>query len=180
MRHKSYSSIPGAGVIPLSCLLASLAYSCLLAFCIYDKQMSPFLLCGCTLFIIGGIYMAVYSAPYALCSFEIYDCHILCKIPFHRNYKIVYEKCSIGMDYHIQSGRKVWWIYLCYGNKPPYKPKNPANRINAIKCEPGFIRIMYREDVYKALLDILPKQQKTALISAHRCAEIEKQGKRIP
>lgn len=29
---------------------------------------------------------------------------------------------------------------------------------------------MYREDVYDTLIAVLPKKQKTALISAHRCA----------
>ena len=78
------------------------------------------------------------------------------------------------MDYHLQRGCKVWWIYLCYGPGPKFDPKKPYNRMNSLKCKPGFIRIMYDDEVYQALIEVLPKKQHTALVTACRCAGVKK------
>lgn len=83
-------------------------------------------------------------------------------------FELEYQKCNVGMDYHMQGGQTIWWIYLCYGPLPQYKTKNKANRMNAVKIRPGFIKIMYSGEVYRALMEVLPKKQKTALETARR------------
>ncbi len=92
-------------------------------------------------------------------------------------FEINYETCSICMDWHQQSGTTIWWICIFQGKFPPYKGKGTSNRINSIKIQPGFIRIMYSEEVYNTLLEVLPKKQKTALISARRAAGFEKNAR---
>ena len=72
------------------------------------------------------------------------------------------------MDYSWRSGGKVWWIYICYGSPPRFKSANSPNRINAEKFKPGFIKMHYNDKVYNALLEVLPKQQRSALISAKK------------
>jgi hypothetical protein len=94
-------------------------------------------------------------------------------------FSLQYEKCTVGMDWHQQNGNKIWWIYLCYGPKPSYRTKNPTQRMNTLKCQPNFIRILYRDDVYEALLMELPKKQRVALESSYKCAAIDKQGRII-
>ena len=111
---------------------------------------------------------------------EIHRNIIVCKGLMPRNtFSLEYEKCTIGMDWHKQNGNKIWWIYLCYGCKPVYQTKKSANRINALKCQPDFIRIMYRDEVYEALLSVLPQKQKTALETSRRYAGFDRQGKII-
>lgn len=119
------------------------------------------------------------TSPYAVSVLEFHEDRVVCLIPFYQKLEIEYNKCFIGFDYHNQNGNKIWWIYLCYGKMPPYKNPKLGNRINSIKCQPGFVRIMYRDDVYDALMDVLPKKQKTALASARRNSGFEKQGKII-
>ena len=111
---------------------------------------------------------------------EIQRGAIVCKGLLPRNtFSIEYDKCTIGMDWHKQNGNLIWWIYLCYGHMPVYRNNNPHNRINALRCRPGFIRIMYRENVYEALVSVLPKKQKIALETARRFSGFDKQGKII-
>ena len=92
-------------------------------------------------------------------------------------FSIEYEKCTIGMDWHKQNGNLIWWIYLCYGHMPIYRNNNPHDRINSLRCRPGFIRIMYRDDVYQALITVLPKKQRVALETSRRFSGFDKQGK---
>lgn len=109
---------------------------------------------------------------------EIQSEAIVCKGLLPRSaFSIEYEKCTIGMDWHKQNGNLIWWIYLCYGHMPIYRNNNPHNRINALKCRPGFIRIMYRDDVYEALISVLPKKQRVALETSRRFSGFDKQGK---
>lgn len=90
-----------------------------------------------------------------------------------------YSKCNIGLDYHIQNGNKIWWIYLTYGYKPKYPSKNKRNRINAEKIRPGFVKIMYSDIAFEALIDVLPQKQKDELVTARRFAGFASQGKII-
>lgn len=179
MKLKSFRSVPSAWIVPLACLCTALISTSVIYFAYMDEQLSPFVLFVSVLFLLGGITGAVFSSQQAMCSVVLYDDHLLCRIPFSKNVSIFYEKCYIGMDYHVQNGWKIWWIYLCYGKMPPYKNPHLGNRINSIKCQPGFIRIMYRDDVYEALMEALPKKQKVALASARRCSGFEKQGRII-
>lgn len=138
---------------------------------------------------IGGVILFAFFALLAL-SFMMYTFipgiqrvqispeKIICKgILQRQTFEIEYAKCNVGMDYHLQNGNQIWWIYLCYGNPPQYKGNNPSNRINTIKIRPGFVKIMYSDEVCDTLITVLPKKQKTSLITARRCAGFEKQGR---
>ena len=80
---------------------------------------------------------------------------------------LYYDRCIVGMDYATTTGTTRWWIYLSYGPLPKYKGKSPANRINSLRTKPGFVRIQFYEEVYEALLQVLPKHQKVCLQSAY-------------
>lgn len=92
-------------------------------------------------------------------------------------FEMEYASCNIGIDYHCQYGRTIWWIYLCYGAHPRFRKGNKANRMNTLKIRPGFIKIMYSDEVYNTLISVLPKKQQIALETARRYANFEKQGK---
>ena len=94
--------------------------------------------------------------------------YIVCKsLSPKSKFSMHYDECSVGMDFHTQSGVKVWWIYLCKGSLKAYKK---GKQINSVKIQPGFVRIMYSDEIYQALLEVLPKKHQTALITAHRYA----------
>lgn len=116
----------------------------------------------------------------AIWRVEIKQDSIVCKgLMPHNAFALEYEKCTIGMDWHKQNGNKIWWIYICYGHLPYNPTKNTAKRINTFNCKPGFIRIMYRDEVYAALISVLPKKQRIALETSRRSAGFDKQGKII-
>lgn len=132
------------------------------------------------IFILLAFSIAVVTFVKTIQRVEIQSRAIVCKGLLPRSaFSIEYEKCTIGMDWHKQNGNLIWWIYLCYGHMPIYKNNNPHNRINAQKCRPGFIRIMYRDDVYEALISVLPKKQRIALETSRRFSGFDKQGKII-
>jgi len=169
---KKYPSVPGSAFIPIVLFFGVLFYGYMIVECIHSNQLV--IMCGFALFLIFNIILGIYTIPQTLCTIEITNEHIIAVIPFYRKIVLEYDKCTVGFDYHVQNGKKRWWIYLCYGNKPPYKGKSQSNRINSLRCRQGFVRILYREDVYNALLEVLPKRQYTALKSSHRCAGLEK------
>ena len=112
--------------------------------------------------------VAVATAFPAIRRVEVYADRIVCKGLFPKDtFTLAYDKCSVGMDYHIQYGRKVWWIYFCHGPLVQYKANKP---MNSVKIQPGFIKIMYSREVFTQLIEILPKKQKTALVTANRCS----------
>lgn len=123
---------------------------------------------------------AAFTMNTAIWRVELRENDIVCRgwLP-KQTFSLAYETCTIGMDWHSQNGGKVWWIYLCKGQKPVYRSKNPANRINALKCGNGFIRIMYSDEVYEALLAVLPRKQRAALESARKFAGFKQQGRII-
>ena len=173
---KKFQCVPIALALPAMFLIASIV-QCDIAIRCFNSNDSN----GGILFIV----MAISAAIFAFATFipsrervEIGQNKIVYKRFYSKDtFYLEYNKCIIGMDYHIQNGNKIWWIYLCYGKMPPYKNPHLGNRINSIQCQPGFIRIMYREEVYNALIEVLPKNQKTALITARRYAGFEKQGR---
>lgn len=114
----------------------------------------------------GALYVYIRQS---LCYVKLHENHLVCTIPFKKDIILIYSQCTVGMDYSVVRGRRIWWIYLCYGSELKYKFKNPRNRINALKCKDGFVRILYREDVYEELLRVLPKKQAVALTTAQRC-----------
>ena len=134
----------------------------------------------CCMFALLALSISTITFINAIWRIEIQQNSIICKGLMPRDtFSLEYEKCSVGMDWHIQNGNKVWWIYLCYGRKPLYQTKKPSNRMNTLKCKPGFIRIMYRDEVYDALISVLPKKQKNALETSRKCAGFDKQGRII-
>lgn len=131
-------------------------------------------------FALLAFFIAVVSFVNATQRVEIQGEAIVCKGLLPRSaFSIEYDKCTIGMDRHKQNGNLIWWIYICNGHMPVYRNNNPHNRINAQRCRPGFIRIMYRDDVYEALISVLPKKQKVALETSRRFSGFDKQGKII-
>ncbi len=135
---------------------------------------------------VGGFWLSMFLAALATAlalttgfatsrRVELHCDRLICKGLLPRNtFSMSYADCdNIGMDSHVQFGRQVWWIYLCQGRLPYRKSKGSANGINSAKIQPGFIRIVYSDEVYEALLNVLPKPQKERLISAHRFAGFE-------
>jgi len=103
----------------------------------------------------------------------LYPDHLVCTRPFRKSVVLYYDRCMVGMDYATTTGSTDWWIYLSYGPLPKYKGNSPANRINSLRTNQEFVRIMYYEEVYEALLQVLPKHQKVCLQSAYhmRCRD---------
>ncbi len=103
----------------------------------------------------------------------LYPDHLVCTRPFRKSIVLYYDRCMVGMDYATTTGSTDWWIYLSYGPLPKYKGNSPANRINSLRTNQEFVRIMYYEEVYEALLQVLPKHQKVCLQSAYnmRCRD---------
>lgn len=99
-----------------------------------------------------------------LCRYVLlYPDHIVCRGLFSQKIVMDYSKCYVGVDYGNHQNGKTWWIYLSYEPYPPFKKGAYYNRINAQYCKQGFIRTMYRDEVYQALMKVLPKKQRTML-----------------
>ena len=178
MQKNKFLSVPYGLVSIIVSLTGTVSLTFLLIYSMHSDQASPiytFILS--VLIFFYAILFPLFFFPSTLCLVEIKSDRIICHIPFHKNVEIEYEKCYIGFDYHNQNGGKIWWIYFSYGKMPPYKNPQLGNRINSIKCQPGFVRIMYRDEVYNALLETLPPKQKTALEAARRHSGFEKQRK---
>lgn len=92
---------------------------------------------------------------------------LLCKALFRKTIVLEYSKCNVGMDYSYNTSAAYWWIYFSIGPLPKYNPKIPINRINSVKYSDSLVKIMYSDEVYEALLEVLPKRQKTALTCAY-------------
>ena len=120
-------------------------------------------------FSILELSISIYMMSDAVRRVELYSNKVICKSLLPKQaYEIEYEKCNIGMDYSWSRNGKIWWIYICYGPPPKFKSANSPNRMNAEKFKPGFIKMHYNDKVYNALLEVLPKQQRSALISAKK------------
>ena len=172
---KFYRCIPIA--IGLPAIFGAYFFICLgCAYSCYADQNTG----GVILFIFFAL-VALVTAAYTLVPgirrVQILPDKIRCLglLPRH-TFEMAYDTCTIGMDNHLQNGNPIWWIYLCNGAPRQYFT---TKKINGAKIQPGFIRIMYSDEVYEALLEVLPKKQRTSLITARRCSGFEKQGKII-
>lgn len=94
----------------------------------------------------------------------LYQNHLVCTRPFRKSVVLYYDRCMVGMDYATTTGSTDWWIYLSYGPLPKYKGNSPVNRINSLRTNQEFV---YYEEVYEALLQVLPKHQRVCLQSAY-------------
>ena len=134
----------------------------------------------CSFMILFSLLVMFVSLGFAVKRIEVHSDKIVYKGFLPKDtFAFEYGKCNIGMDYHVQNGGKIWWIYFYTGKHPQYKSNNPASRINSVKIQPGFVRVMYSEELYRALMETMPPKQCTALKSILRCSNFDKQGKII-
>ena len=167
---KRFRCIPVAIVLPIFFFAGTIIHAALLAWVISDDMdivgiaYTGFMCIMCTVFTLALLSPTGYSVT-------IHPDYIECKSLTPKSKFIMqYDDCSVGMDFHTQSGMKVWWIYLCKGSLSAYKK---GKQINSVKIAPGFIRIMYSDKVYQALIEVLSKKQQTALATARRYADME-------
>ncbi len=163
---KKFYCMPMARVIPIMFLLAILVWILLMLWAWQDDlwwlTIAYITLC------LAGI---IFTLPYCMRRVEIYKDKIVCKsILPSQTYEIEYEKCNLGIDYSWARNGNVWWLYICYGQPPRFKSTS-LDRIAAMKYRPGFIKMHYSEEVYNALLEVLPKQKRYSLMSAKKWAE---------
>lgn len=165
---RTFHCVPGASIFPAISIFG-------LIFCGY---------CGYVCFAEGETGTGFIFAGYSICliafliwcwdrtmwKVQIKPDSVVCSAPFCKDIIIEYNKCTIGVDYHLQGTNKVWWIYLSDGKQPVYESNNPHSRMNSLKCCSGFIRLMYRQEIYDTFVELLPKKQKNALVTAARCA----------
>ena len=161
---KRFRCIPVAIVLPIFFFAGAIIHAVLLAWVISDDMYTGFMCIMCTAFTLALLSPTGYSVT-------IHSDHIVCKSLTPKSKFIMqYGDCSVGMDFHTQYGMKVWWIYLCTGSLWTHKR---GKQINSVKIQPGFVRIMYSDEVYRALLEVLPQKHQTMLITAHRYAGMD-------
>ena len=165
-RGKWYPMVPGGAFVALVMICGCPAFSWAAYDCIVDEG-AIFAGIISALFALFYLFFAWYFCVNGVHYFKISDGCLECFTPLRPRIRLEYGSCNIGIDYHIQSGRALWWIYLCYGEKPPYKKQNdPRNRMNTIPCSESFVRMMYNEDLYNELLEVLPSKQRAELMWA--------------
>lgn len=172
---KRFRCIPVAIVLPIFFFIGAIFHVALLVWVVTDDMdivgiaYTGFVSIMCTVYTLALLSPTGYSVT-------IHPDYAVCKsLTPKSKFCIHYNECSIGgigMDFHTQSGIKVWWIYLCKGSLKAYKK---GKQINSVKIQPGFVRIMYSDEVYQALLEVLPKKHQTALITAHRYAGMDEE-----
>ena len=176
---KKFSCIPISAGIPIAFISMSLVQLGLTWYYWIDMHDITDVYLGVVLISFGCFFAIITSFP-AFRRVEIFPEKVICKGLFpQETFEIEYARCNIGMDCHHQYGRKIWWIYLCYGPHPKFKASDKSNHINTMRIKPGFVKIMYSDEVYEALIMVLPKKQRTALETSRRCAGFVKQGKII-
>lgn len=132
-----------------------------------QPKWKVFKICVFALLGAGGIGCFIWSLISCSRYIVLENDRLLCKALFRKTIVLEYSKCNVGIDYSYNSSTVFWWIYFCIGPLPKYNPKIPVNRVNAIKYSDSFVRIMYSDEVYSALLEVLPKKQRTALTCAY-------------
>lgn len=166
---KKFCCMPMARVVPMMFLLAIVIWVAMISY--YkdwgNEGIIPFTIAYILLCLVGVFF----TLPYAMRRVEIYKDKIVCKGLFpSQTYEIEYEKCNLGINYSWTRNGNIWWLYICYGQPPKFKSTS-LDRIAALKFRPGFIKMHYSEDVYSALLEVLPKQKRYSLMSAKKWAE---------
>ena len=170
--RKTFDCIPGSRMIPLISLLGT----CLMIYNSYMCFTEGEKVAGIVSFLCATFCFVffIWCWDRTMWKVHIHEKSVVCKAPFEKDIVMEYENCTIGVDYHLVANGKCWWIYFCQGKPPVFDPKKNYKRMNSLKCKQGFIRIAYQEEIYYALLGVLPKKQKTALITAVRCARLDK------
>lgn len=87
---------------------------------------------------------------------EILSDRVIFRAPFHRSRSLLYEDLKdVGIDYGIVSpGYRQFWIYL----SKETIPHKYFHNILRLPYSPGTMRIQYRADLYRVLLDRMPYQ----------------------
>lgn len=131
--------------------------------------------------VIGTWIFLALAWLYVLCGFhlalwrvELHPDRAVCKglFPWER-FEIPYEDCNAGFEYHEANGQTFWWLYICQGAPPKYPAADRRNRISKEKIRPGFIKMTYSDEVYEALVQVLPKRQRDYLTSSRRFVGID-------
>ena len=177
-KSNRYQCIPVAKWLVLLFGFCLLMYAALMWF-IYSPRFSDIVIpsstqeeniieiCGASLLGAGAIGCFIWSIISCSRYIVLENDRLLCKALFRKTIVLEYSKCNVGIDYSYNSSAVFWWIYFCIGPMPKYNPKIPVNRVNAIKYSDSFVKIMYSDEVYSALLEVLPKKQRTALTCAY-------------
>ena len=167
LKGKWYASFPGATALFVVWGFAVLYFAVTMLICLKEQQLDGFWLCFFNMIL--SIVIAYITIRNAVSYIKLYVDPLVCLVPFTRRITIRYDNCEAGLDYCLDVNRnKLWWIYISEGPLPQYPGKNPRNRINTIPCQKGFVRIRYQKEIFLALIEVLPKKQRTALISAER------------
>ena len=120
-------------------------------------------------FLLIGLTAGFFGLHHALWRVKLYKDRAVCKGMFPwESFEIPYETCNTGFEYHCAGTNTFWWIYLCEGNPPKYPANDKRNRISKEKIRPGFIKMTFSEEVYEALIEVLPQKQSAYLSSSRR------------
>ena len=182
---KKFRCMPIGVVLPIFFLTTTFLWILIGVFCGDEGtvdgrpvEYEGYIMCGT--FAVLSLAFAIFTVQNTWWRIEIHQNIVVCKgLRPKDTFEMEYASSNIGFDYHAQNGNRIWWIYICSGPLYQYKSKNKKEQINAIKIKPGFIKIMYSDEVYNALLEVLPKKQSIRLETARRCAGFEKQGRII-
>lgn len=167
-REKKHYCTPIARILPFLFLLGILEGAYLLHLAFTDPEQKTAWLWLAGVVIALSLCAIIFSLRLGSRYVLIYDDRLVCKCPLCKDIVMEYDKCTVGMDYATTTGATNLWIYLVYGMLPKYRFNSEANRINSVKFRDGFVKIMYSDEVYNALLEVLPKKQRNGLISGYK------------
>ena len=124
------------------------------------------------LFLIG-MTMTLFTLHHALWRVELHSDRVICRGMFPRErFEIPYDTCQVGFEYHCAGGKTFWWICITDGPPPKYPSDDKRNRISKEKIRPGYIKMTFSEELYEALLEVLPHKQSVYLSSSRRFKSI--------
>lgn len=160
--NKFYSSVPGGMLVIFIGLFGIAFYTALFIRCFIEKSLMPSLVAA--LFIISCVWYVIYFSRQSIAYIRFYSDHLECYVPFQSRIKLEYNMCIVGMGFSFSTSKKVFWIYFRdQSEQKTYLSQHPPKKINEERCRTGFVRIMYREDLYNTIIDLLPKKHRVAL-----------------
>ena len=166
--NKFYSSVPGGMLAIFIGLFGIAFYTALFIRCFIEKSLMPSLVAA--LFIISCVWYVIYFSRQSIAYIRFYSDHLECYVPFQSIIKLEYNMCIVGMSFSSSTSKKVFWIYFQDQNEQKTcLSQHPPKKINEERCRNGFVRIMYREDLYNTIIDLLPKRHRVALETSKRC-----------
>ena len=167
---KKYPCIPGAAFLSWFFSFAVLIYLVSAYWAVMDGQVDA---AYCiVVFAAVTLSFLIWQWKRTVWNVLIFEHGVVCRALFCRPIFISFDDCRVGFGYHIQGSGKVWWIYLC-DSRSRFDTRFLCNKINTLKCEDGFIRIIYRQDLFAELMDRLPRQHRETLLSEKRFYRID-------